>query len=245
MVRASLRRELTEGGTVEDRVPHRHRVPLGLVLLAQGWITHPQLQTALESQRASGEGRIGDWLMQSGLEEERVTRGLGVQWNCPVLSTEGFRPASMALVMPKRLVSEFGMLPLRVAGSSILYLAFENRMDAGAALGIEQMSGIRVEKGLLGRNQFVEARARLLEEECVPVTMAQASDADALAVRLARVIEVAQPLASRLVRVHQFYWLRLWLESGAIGPVGTLPATAEDVQDYLFTLGGQSLKVEI
>ena len=87
-----------DGGAAGDRVgmrvgvdtPHRHRVPLGLVLLAQGWITHPQLQTALEAQRASGQGRIGDWLTQScGLPEERITRGLGVQWSCPVLGTDG------------------------------------------------------------------------------------------------------------------------------------------------------------
>ena len=31
-------------------------------MLAQGWITHPQLQKALELQRANGTGRIGDWL---------------------------------------------------------------------------------------------------------------------------------------------------------------------------------------
>ena len=65
-------------------------MPLGLVLLAQGWITHPQLQAALEAQKASGQGRIGDWLQQScGLPEERVTRGLGVQWSCPVLALDG------------------------------------------------------------------------------------------------------------------------------------------------------------
>jgi hypothetical protein len=243
IVRAAVRRELTEGGA-DESVPHRHRVPLGLVLLAQGWITHPQLQAALELQRVNGEGRIGDWLMQSGLDEERVTRGLGVQWNCPVLSTEGFRGASMALVMPKRLVAEFGMLPLRVAGSSILYLAFEDRMDAGAAMGIAHMSGLKVECGLLRKNQFAEARAKLLELDGVAATMFSVPDADVLAQKMAKVIETAQPLASRLVRVHQYYWLRVWLESGAMSGVGNLPTTGEDVQDYLFTIGGTDLRLK-
>jgi hypothetical protein len=237
MVRASVRRELTEGGSVQENTPHRHRVPLGLVLLAQGWITHPQLQTALESQRASGEGRIGDWLVQGGLEEDRITRGLGVQWNCPVLSSEGFTPDTMALVMPKRFISEFGMLPLRLAGSSILYVAFEDKMDAAGALALEQMTGMKVESGLLRRDQFVAVRARLLEAAGVPVMMDVAPDADTLAAKVAKLVDLAQPLASRLVRIHQYYWLRVWLESGAISGIGNLPASMEDVQDYLFTIG--------
>ena len=55
----------------------------------------------------------------------------------------------MALVMPKRFVQEFGLLPLRVAGSRILYLAFEDGLNAGAALALEQMSELRVESGLI------------------------------------------------------------------------------------------------
>jgi hypothetical protein len=239
MVRASVRRELTEGGSIEESRPHRHRVPLGLVLLAQGWITHPQLQAALESQRVKGEGRIGDWLVQGGLDEDRVTRGLGVQWNCPVLSADGFAPARMGMVMPKRFVSEFGMLPLRIAGSSILYVAFEDRMDAGGAMGLEQMTGLKVESGLLSRSQFVDVRARLLEADGIPVTMDVAPDADALAEKVAKLVELAQPLASRLVRIHQYYWLRIWLESGAMSGLGNLPSSPEDVQDYLFTIGSQ------
>ncbi len=54
-----------------------------------------------------GRGRIGDLLAQScGLGEERITQGLGVQWRCPVLTMDGFSAASMALVMPKRLIAE-------------------------------------------------------------------------------------------------------------------------------------------
>ena len=239
MVRAAVRRELAEAGGVDEVLPHRHRVPLGLVLLAQGWITHPQLQTALEQQRSNGEGRIGDWLVQNGLDEERVTRGLGVQWNCPVLSADGFTPESMALVMPKRLTAEFGMLPLRLAGSRILYMGFEDTMDAGAALGVERMNGVKVESGLLNRGQFAEIRTRLMETEGISVTTDTVADADALVTKVARLLELAQPLASRLVRVHQYYWLRIWLESGAISQVGQMPSGIEDVQDYLFTIRSQ------
>lgn len=238
MVRAAVRRETGVSGGVADDIPHRHRVPLGLVLLAQGWITHPQLQHALEAQRASGQGRIGDWLAQScGLPEDRITRGLGMQWSCPVLALESFSPAAMALVMPKRFITEFGALPLRVAGSSLLYVAFEDRMNAVAALCLEQMTGLKVESGLLPATQFAEARTALLEAPSVPVKMQLVSDADAMASEITRMLEQRQPVASRLVRVHGYYWLRLWLESGALSGTGNLPVSPEDVEDTLFMVG--------
>ena len=237
LVQAAVRREVGEGSGMSTDRPHQHRVPLGLVLLAQGWITHPQLLAALESQKSSGQGRIGDWLMQSGLAEERITRGLGVQWNCPVLALEGFSPSAMALAMPKRFLAEFGLLPLRVAASSILYVAFDHQLNAAAALGVEQMSSLRVESGLLSVAQFETARERLLQAEAVPATTTQVPDADALTAGIAKVLETRQPVASRLVRVHQYYWLRTWLENGAIGGAGQLPRSAEDVHDDLFHIG--------
>jgi hypothetical protein len=58
-----------------------------------------------------------------------------------------------------------------------------------------------------------------------------------MAGRITAVLEQKQPIASRLVRLHQYYWLRMWLESGALGKVGSLPATGEDVRDYVFAVG--------
>jgi hypothetical protein len=36
--------------------------------------------------------------------------------------------------------------------------------------------------------------------------------------------------------LHQYYWLRIWLESGSLGKAGSLPVTGEDVMDYVFTI---------
>ena len=47
-----------------------------------------------------------------------------------------------------------------------------------------------------------------------------AEDKDAMAARITAVLEQKRPMASRLVRVHQYYWLRMWLESAAIGKGG-------------------------
>lgn len=236
LVRAAIRRETGEMNGVGVDIPHRHRVPLGLVLLAQGWITHPQLQAALDAQKQTGQGRIGDWLVQScGLAEERVTRGLGVQWSCPVLAMTGFSPSAMALVMPKRFITEFGLVPLRVAGNSLLYLAFENRTNAATALGLEQMTGLKVESGLLSGSQFRGAKKAVLDAESIPMTMESVADSDELATLLTRVLESKQPLASRLVRIHQYYWMRIWMETGAISGAGRIPTGTDDVHDYLIT----------
>jgi hypothetical protein len=241
MVQAAVRRELGDGGASTAATPHRHRVPLGLLMLAQGWITHPQLQKALAAHRESGTGRIGDWLMsECGLEPEQITRGLSMQWGCPVLTTEKFSPEAMALVMPKVFVANFGLLPLRVAGTQILYLGFAGQLDASAAFAVEQMTELKVESGVVEGSQFEAARSRLLACDGVETKLESAEDRDSLAARITAILEQKQPIASRMVRLHQYYWLRIWLESGALGKAGNLPVTSEDVMDYVFTVGSRS-----
>lgn len=234
MVRAAVRREYGQAAPLADESLHRHRIPLGLVLLAQGWITHSQLQRALDSQRTCG-GRIGDWLVtQCGVEREQITRGLSVQWSCPVLTAAGFGAQEMALVMPKAFVQEFGVLPVRVAGARILYLGFEDRLDASLGLALEKMSGLRVVNGLLDSDEIRSARCSLLAAREIPVKLESLSDKDRLTSRIAALLEQSQPIYSQLVRVHHYLWLRIWLETGAASGVGTLPRSAEDMVDYLF-----------
>jgi Type II secretion system (T2SS), protein E, N-terminal domain len=241
MVRAAVGRELGDGETTSTVVaPHRHRVPLGLLMLAQGWITHPQLQKALAAQRESGTGRIGEWLMsECGLEADQVVRGLSMQWGCPVLTTEGFSPENMALVMPRVFVEEFGILPLRLAGSRILYLGFADRLDASAAFAVEQMAELKVESGVVEASQFEDARGRLLASEGVEMRLETIKDKETMAGSITAILEQKQPIASRLIRLHQYYWLRLWLERGVFGKTGSVPVKNEDVVDHVFAITAQ------
>lgn len=160
-----------------------------------------------------------------------------MQWNCPVLTTEGFAPEAMALAVPKLFVEKFELLPLRVAGSRILYLGFDDRLDATSAFAVEKMTELKVESGLVEGAQFQTARSRLLEYRGVEMRLETAADEDVLAARMTAILEQKKPIASRLVRLHQYYWMRVWLESAAVGKVGSLPRTGEDVMDYIFTIG--------
>jgi hypothetical protein len=210
-------------------------------MLAQGWVTHPQLQKALALQRTRGTGRIGDWLVQEcGLEEDKVARGLSVQWGCPVLDLEGFVPERMVRVMPTRLIEEFGAVPLRVISDRTLYLAFESGLDASLALAVERMTELKVESGLLDATSLGNARRHLLRCDTISVEMREAEDREALAEQIAALLVQKQPIESRLVRIHQYYWLRLWLEKGTKGRSGSLPTSGEDMLDFMFTLGGRS-----
>jgi hypothetical protein len=240
MVQTAVHRELGDAEEFGTSSPHRHRIPLGLMMLAQGWITRSQLQKALSAQREKGSGRIGEWLKsECGVEPEQIMRGVSMQWGCPVLTTEGFSPESMALVMPKVFVEKLGLLPIRVAGSRILYLGFTDRLNASAAFATEQMTELKVESGVVDSAQFETARSRLLTCDGVDMRPETVDDKDTMTARITAILEQKQPIASRLVRLHQQYWLRLWLESGAVGRIGSLPITKEDVMDYVFSIKPQ------
>jgi len=235
MVRAAVRREAAEEVGIEER-RHSHRVPLGLMLLEQGVVSQAELQRALERQRQAGSGRIGEWLMREcGVRQEQIMRALGMQWGCPVLGVAGFDPDRMALTVPRVLVEATGMLPLRTAAGRILYIAFADRPDASAAFAMERICGLKVESGLVDQATWTEIHRRLGMASFAETRFERAADAESMAGKAAGLLASTQPRASRLVRVGQLYWLRLWLEM----PEGGLPRTRDDVFDSVWTVGGE------
>ncbi len=230
-VAGSVRREL-EGRGLPQEI-HRHRVPLGLVMLEQGWITAGQLRQALDAQRVAGGGRLGQWLVRKqGVSEQLVTRALGLQWSCPVLPLEFHDAEALTVLLPRLFVDAFGALPLRVAAGRLLYLGFEDRLDPVVALGVERMSGLRVESGLVQESLFAPAHARMLKAKFPPVELIEASSEPAAANALARSVERARPVESRLVRVHDCLWLRMWRRPQA----GPMPERGL-IQDLICSIG--------
>jgi len=217
LLEAAVRRELEARGRVEES--HRHRIPIGLAMLEQGWITGAQLRGALEAQRAAGGGRLGQWLVrQQGVSEQLVTRALGLQWSCPVLAMELHDAEGLTSLLPRLFVDAFGALPLRVAAGKILYLGFESRLDPVLALAVERMTGLRVESGLVQESHFRPAHARMLNAAYPPVELIEANSEPALVEALCRRMEKVRPVESRLVRMHDCLWLRMWLRPQR-GPV--------------------------
>jgi hypothetical protein len=214
---AALRREMDGRGAARET--YRHRIPLGLAMLEQGWITQGELRTALAAQRTAGSGRLGEWLVrQRSSSEELVTRALGLQWGCPVLSMAFHNPEDLTALLPRLFIDAFGALPLRVAAGRILYLGFEDRVDPALALATERMTGLHVEAGLVQGSLFRSAHARALESRFPSVELIEAATEQALAVALTKALEESRPAEARLVRIHDCIWLRIWRRRQA-GPV--------------------------
>jgi len=208
-VETALRREMDARGIASEN--HRHRIPLGLAMLEQGWITQRDLREALRAQRDAGSGRLGEWLVrQRSASEELVTRALGLQWGCPVLHVEYRNPEDFTALLPRLFIDAFGALPLRVAAGKILYLGFEDRVDPALALATERMTGLRVEVGLVRSSLFRAAHAHALESQFPSVELIEAATEQTLARALARALEESRPVEARLVRIHDCFWLRIW-----------------------------------
>jgi hypothetical protein len=208
-VAAAVRREL-DGRALAAEI-HPHRIPLGLVMLEQGWITLDQLRKALDAQRVAKAGRLGHWLVrQQAVSEQLVTRALGLQWSCPVLPLEFHDAEALTVLLPRLFVDAFGALPLRVAAGRLLYLGFQDRLDPIVALAVERMSGLRVESGLVRESQFAPAHARMLSAKFPMVELMESVSEQAVAHAFSKRIEQARPVESRLVRVHDCLWLRMW-----------------------------------
>jgi hypothetical protein len=189
-------------------------------MLEQGWITNGQLRQALGAQKTARGGRLGHWLVEhQGVSEGLVTRALGVQWSCPVLTAEFHDAEALAALAPRLFVDAFGALPLRVAAGRLLYLGFEDRLDPVLALALERMTGLRVESGLVPGSQFRLAHARALHARYPSAELLEASSEPAAVQTLSRSLERARPVGSRLVRVHDCLWLRMWRHP----QVGALP----------------------
>jgi hypothetical protein len=230
-VTLSVRREME--GRVTAPEPHRHRIPLGLTMLEQGWITADQLRGALEAQRAAGGGRLGQWLVRKhGVSEKLVTRALSLQWSCPVLALDFHDPEALTSLLPRLFLDAFGALPLRVAAGKLLYLGFEDRLDPVLSLAIERMTGLRVESGVVQGSLFSPAHTRMLGAKFPRVELIEASSEVGVVHAVTKAIEKTRPVGARLVRVHDCLWLRMTLREQK-----SLLPEAGSVEDLICSIG--------
>lgn len=229
-LRDAVQRELS--GWVAVERPHHHRIPLGLLMLENSWIEFQQLRRALNAQRKEGRGRVGEWLIAHGATDEaRVARAVSMQWGCPVLLPRESSAAHRGRA-PRLFLEKFGALELDIAANSMMYLGFEQAVDWALAFSITRMTGLRVETGIVPSSAFARASQRALMGEFPPVQIAEAVSAWAAAHVFAKSIELHQPSGAKLVRVHEWLWLRMFLDSQNAGNL-----SAHSQRDILCRVG--------
>jgi hypothetical protein len=111
-------------------------------------------------------------------------------------------------------------------------MGFADRLDPIVALAVERMSGLRVESGLVPESLFGPAHSRMLNAKFPLVELIEAVSEPALVQALARSIEQMRPVESRLVRVHDCLWLRMWRRPQS----GPMPER-DSIQDLICSIG--------
>jgi hypothetical protein len=238
-ITVAVRREFR---TESPRRAHQHRVPLGLMLLSTGRVTQAELQHALEVQCETGE-RIGEVLTREcGVTERIVAEALATQWSCPVWDVSGLMPERVVALAPHAVLKRGGILPLRLsshAGSGVaslarearLSVAFANSIDPQAVFALRKMHDIAIDAGIAPITPWSEAHGRLLETEGVRCHEMECSSASSMERAVVHHLRRLQPVESRWVRLHELFWLRMWLEPAAL--LGG-PAQRNDVVDFVF-----------
>jgi len=217
-------------------LPVQHRIPLGLLMLARGQISHRQLEQALAAQRKNGAGRIGEWLETLGFAtESQIISALAVQWACPVFASSSILDLGAARMLPHRLLAVFRMCPVQfVERSRTMYVSFSDRVNYSALYAIEQMLECRTEPGLVaGRvmDQFLEQAAGqrgpgdlLFESPHDPADMARITCGYVLRFGAEDV---------RIVRFGSYIWARLQVGADAANLLFGLSAGASGFRDIL------------
>ncbi len=212
LLRATIARE--QAVNTAAALEQRPRVQIGRILVEQGTITEAALEQALRSQKATGAGRLGCWLkQQTHLPEEAFTAALAIQCHCPVFQLNDFNADRMAFYLPKVLIENLAVVPLRrIDEPAHLFLCFEDRVDRELIKAVERMHGVPVDAGLVLNSDFWQASGELASAHFPEARVVLAPDLEVMIEAMAQTLERHQPKEARLVSLHGYYWLRLWTD---------------------------------
>ena len=196
-----------------DRKTKNHRVPLGLLMLSQGVISDRKLKAALQAQRESGSGRLGEWLRRlGGLSEQQVTAALGVQWSCPVFPLHSSRTyLDCGRLVPLPILEASAMVPVHyLAPSGLLYLAFGGGIDHTALYAVERMLECRTQPCLADQSSVERALDELrLQPRPTEIVFDSLRDPREMA-RASRNYAVSlEAHEARLVACAEYFWMRV------------------------------------
>lgn len=127
-------------------------------MVARGKLTYVQVNTALEAQRRTQSGTIGDWIEKLGFATEHdVTSALALQWGCPVASSLEATAIPPHCHIPLPILETFRMIPVQYANTTkALYIACAQRVDHSALYAIENMIGCKTQACVGGRKSIAQ-----------------------------------------------------------------------------------------
>jgi len=194
-----------------------NRLPLGLILLSQGAITAGQLHDALQQQRASGSGRLGEWLVRlKAVTEEQVTAALAAQQGCPLLALQPPHAVPEKMYWPELLVERYTAVPVfHSPARAMLYVGFQGPVAHTFLLSLEHILGCRTQACILPANAYhrhLKLRAVTVEGETILIKERQ--DSVAMTRTIGNYAEQVRAQRCRLTHCDDLIWTRLEPASG-------------------------------
>jgi len=180
-------------------------------MASRGHLSYEQLRTALQAQRDSGSGRIGDWLIKLGFAtEDQVTAALALQWACPVFSMRDRDPESAAM-LPVHLLETFRVLPVHfVPATRTLYVAFSRGVDYSLLAAIERMLGCHTRACLVSASAMEQALPHVRQRRRHPeLAFASRMDPAEMARTIRGYVLKLNVSETLLARTGDLLWVRL------------------------------------
>ncbi len=211
-IETALIAQLSRLHALAPAAPPSNRIPLGLLMVARGWLTYEQVVKSLAAQQSAHSGKIGEWFERLGFAtEQQVTSALGLQWGCPVASSLDSAALTPVGRIPLGILEAFQMLPLHfVPATNTIYIAFGERVDHAALYAIEKILDCRTQPCVAGRKSIAVRLGRMRQEpRPSEIEFAPMHDCTEIGRVSASYMLRLGADDVRLARVGQFIWLRL------------------------------------
>ena len=153
-VSAALTRlaELSDERIVE--MPHRPRLPIGLVMVSKNYLTGEQLRYATAQSQLHGE-ELEIALLRLGLASERqLASARAMQWGCPLMKQEGVGQMIEADIPATLLRSSFAAPLHYSAETKRLLLGFVYRVEHTLLHALEQVIGCKAQPCFITPTEF-------------------------------------------------------------------------------------------
>jgi len=193
----------------------RNRLPLGLILLDQGFISQEQLQEGLRNQRSAGKGRIGEWLLRAGaVTPQQVMGALAIQQNCPLFEIKEPQHFPSNMRFPTLLVRSHGGIPVCFnPARNCLYMGFHAPVSHALLRAVEHIMRCQAQPCIVSDQLHSEAQLRWdAEGRGEAICIEQELQLTEISSAIGGYAEQTGALSCAVVRCSGYLWARLYGE---------------------------------